>query len=241
MTIDQPLDQPLDRPLSTGSPAPAPTGGPPTSRARILIIGSGLALAAATVAVLLGWLPWGERNEFGYEAIAPIRDTAWLGILLDGLAMGVLAITVSLATCLLASGRGARWADVGAVVTIIGGLAFAMGAFARGAVSWFATAEAVGADAGSTVLTLVQDQEPGRLTLVAMAGFLLITVGTLVLAVAWWRSRTVPRWLPVTLAVLTVAQFTGFDGRALDVLQILLMVVFIVFAVIFVIRTRPVG
>ena len=232
----------IDRPMTTGVPEAPPTssGDRPdsgVSRARVFIVGGGLAAGAATVAALLVWLPWGERNEFSYQGVAPIRDTAWLGILLDALAMGVLAITVSLATCLLTSGRGRRCADVGAVVTVLGGLAFAMGAFARGAVSWFATADQVGGAAGSRMLALVQE-EPTRLMLVAMAGFLLFTVGILVLAVAWWRCRAVPRWLPITLAVLTVGQFTGLEGRALDVLQILVMAVLIVFAVVFVTRTR---
>lgn len=235
------IDQPLDRPLAGGPPATtaatAATDRPSTSRSRVVMIGTGLTLAAATVAGLLAWLPWGERNEFSHEAIAPIRDTAWLGILLDGLAVGVLAITVSLATCLLAPGRGRRWAEVGAVVTIIGGLAFAMGAFARGALSWFATAEVVDAETGAAMLTLVQE-EPGRLMIVAMAGFLLVSVGSLVLAGAWWRSRSVPRWLPITLVLVTLAQFTVFDGRALDVLQILVMLVFVVFAMVFM-RRHP--
>lgn len=238
MTIDQPLDR---NPVAGGTTTAAtgPAGGRTPSRTRTLLIGGGLLISALTVAGLLLWLPWGERNGFGYDSIAPIRDTAWLGIALDGFAFGLLTITASLATCMLAPGRGRRWAEVGAVVTIIGGLAFAMGAFARGAVSWFASDPTLGADAGRTLLALVED-EPARLLMVAMVGFLLVTVGMLVLAVAWWRSRSVPRWLPIALAVLTVAQFTVFEGRALDVLQILVMLVFAAFAIAFM-RRRPVG
>lgn len=241
MTIEQPLDQPVDRSPAQGAmtaPAIEAPGRPP-SRTRTVLVGGGLLISALAVAGLLLWLPWGERNDFGYDSIAPIRDTAWLGIALDGFAFGLLAITASLATCMLAPARGRRWAEVGAVVTIVGGLAFAMGAFARGAVSWFASDPALGADTGRTLLALIEG-EPGRLLLVAMAGFLLVTVGMLVLAVAWWRSRSVPRWLPIALAALTVAQFTVFEGRALDVLQILVMLVLAAFAIAF-LRRRPVG
>lgn len=241
----------IDQPLTTGSAESVPPSAPPpvpppaevatgaavgiASRARVWIVGTGLAVAATTVAGLLVWLPWGARNEFDHESIAPIRDTAWLGITLDGLAMGVLAVTVALASCMITPGRGGRWADVGAVITVLGGIAFAMGAFARGVLSWFATTESIGADAGGTLLALVTEA-PTRLLLVAMAGYLSVTVGTLILTVAWWRSRVLPRWLPITFAVLTVAQFTGFEGRALDVLQIVTMLTLVVFAVLFVAR-----
>lgn len=230
MTIDQPLIAgPGDGTPSSGPTPPSPVPGP---RARTWLVGGGLAVAGATLAALLVWLPWGARNAFDHASIQPIRDTAWLGMTLDGLAMGVLAVTVSIATCLLAPDRGRRWADVGSVLTVLGGIAFAMSAFGRGVLGWFATAESVGPAAGDALLTLVSE-DPTRLVLVTGGGFLSVTIGTLILAVAWWRSRVVPRWLPITLAVLTVAQFTFFEGRALDVVQILLMLSFVAFAVVF--------
>jgi hypothetical protein len=51
-----------------------------------------------------------------------------------------------------------------------------------------------------------------------MAGFLLFTLGSLVLMGALWRARSVPRWLPVAYLVLTVGVF-GLGGVVLNVVQ----------------------
>jgi hypothetical protein len=40
---------------------------------------------------------------------------------------------------------------------------------------------------------------------VPIGGALLIAVGSLVIAVALWRARTVPRWVPIVGAVSAVA------------------------------------
>jgi len=194
-----------------------------------------MAIGSLMVAAMLIWRPWGERNEFGYDAVQPIRDDAWIGTLVDAFGLCLVAITVSIATCILVRGRGRRWADVGAVVTILGGIAFAMGGFARGAVGWLATSDQIPVPAGTEMLRLVED-EPTHLMAVVMAGFLLFTLGTLALAVSWWRSAVVPRWLPVALIVLTIAQFSGIDDRLLDVLQVAVMGVFVCFAVLFLSR-----
>lgn len=210
--------------------------GPVVTPTRIGIVGSGLVLGSLLVAAMLIWRPWGERDEFGYDAVQPIRGDAWTGTLVDSFGLALVAITVSVATCVLVRGRGRRWADVGAVVTTVGGIAFAMGGFARGAVGWLATADQVPASGGAEVLRLVED-EPMHLMAVAMAGFLLFTLGTLALAVAWWRSAAVPRWLPITLIVLTVGQFSGINDRPLDVLQVVVMGVFVCFGGFFLTRT----
>jgi hypothetical protein len=59
---------------------------------------------------------------------------------------------------------------------------------------------------------------PGHLLGLQMAGFLLVTLGSLVLMGALWRSRSVPRWLPIGYAVLTVGLFV-LDGAALNIVQ----------------------
>ena len=40
---------------------------------------------------------------------------------------------------------------------------------------------------------------------VPIGGALLVAIGSLVLAVALWRARTVPRWLPIAGALTAVA------------------------------------
>jgi hypothetical protein len=229
-----------DLPSATTSPGrPATDEDLPASMgtARVRIVGAGLGFGAAAIAAMLVWKPWGERDELGYDAVRPIRDHAWTGTTVDAFAFALVSVTLAVATCALVRRRGRHWADVGAVVTVVGGIAFAMGGFARGAVVWLATADQVPADAGATVLQLVED-EPGHLMALAMAGFLLYTLGTLALTVAWWRSRVVPRWLTVALVVFTVAQFSGIDDRPLDLVQVACMGVLVCFAVFFVGRPQ---
>jgi hypothetical protein len=59
---------------------------------------------------------------------------------------------------------------------------------------------------------------PGHLMAVQMAGFLLFTLGSLILMAALWRARSVPRWLPVTFLALTVGLF-ALSGVALNVVE----------------------
>jgi hypothetical protein len=98
------------------------------------------------------WQPWGERNAISYADLAPNRDAGWLGGLLDGVAFGVVGVTLGLVVCVVAPARGAVWATAGAVLTGLGGVLFAAGIGPRA------------------------------------TGFLLFTLGSLVLMVALWRS-----------------------------------------------------
>src|SRR6185295_12000224 len=143
-----------------------------------------LALGAVAIAVIVLWQPWGERDALSYEDIAPHRDAAWLGTLVDGLAIAAVGVTLALAVCRLVRARGAALATFGSL-------------------SWYATSpDAVPPDAGSAFMTYVNDN-PGHVMLPQMIGFLLFTLGSLLLMGALWRSRSVPRWLPIAYLVLT--------------------------------------
>lgn len=186
--------------------------------ARPTLIAVILSLASLIVATIVLWQPWGERDSFGYADIAPHRDGAWLGALADGLAFAAAGITLGLAVCLLAPARGRVLAAIGTVGTALGGALFSAGMVGFGALAWYATnPAALSAEAGTTLLAQVKDN-PGHLLVIQMAGFLLFTVGALVLMVALWRARSVPRWLPVAYLVLTIATFaTG--GVVLNVVE----------------------
>ncbi len=113
---------------SPNGPEPGPSGsGADPGPARVNIVASALALGAITVAGMLAWRPWGDRDAFGYDDIEPLRDNAWVGTLADGFAFAVTAIALSLVTCHLVRARGSRWATTGAVITSLAGIAFAMG------------------------------------------------------------------------------------------------------------------
>jgi hypothetical protein len=198
--------------------APAATAAAAPGRVRAAIVSVLLTLGAVVLAVVVLWQPWGARDQLGYADLAPHRDAAWLGATVDGLAFAAVCLALGLAVCRLAPARGWVWATVGAVLTGIGGVAFAAGMVAFGSLAWYATStDAIPVAAGTAMMTYVDDN-PGHVLGLQMAGFLLATVGTLVLMVALWRARSVPRWLPIGYLVLTVGVFV-FSGVALNIVQ----------------------
>ena len=157
----------------------------------------------------------------------------WGAILIDALAFAVVGISLSIVVCGLARARGAVWATVGAVVTTLGGIALAMGEFGFAALSWYATdTDAVSVTEGTKLLDYSVDH-PEHGMVVQMAGFLLFTVGSILLLVALMRARSVPLWLPIVALVLIVAQFSPVPGRVLDFIQVAFMALLVVLAWLF--------
>jgi hypothetical protein len=188
------------------------------NRARVAIVAVVLTVAAIALAVTVLWQPWGERDALGYADLAPHRDAAWLGALIDGLSFAALGITLGIAVCLLAPARGAVLANVGAVLTGFGGLAFCAGMVSFGSFAWYATnTDAISVESGTALMTYIENN-PAHILGPQMAGFLLATLGSLVLMGALWRARAVPRWLPIAYLVLTIGVFAT-DGVVLNVIQ----------------------
>ena len=199
------------------------------SRARTAIVAATLALGAAMVATVLLFRPWPVRNSFLYQELAPIRDGIWTSILIDSLAFTAVTIGLSLVVAQLTPTRGAWLANVGAVVATIGGVLFAMGAFAFAMLTWYVTDPAVLPIADGTRLLEYAVANPEHGMLLQLGGFMLYTLGTLVLAVALIRAGSVPRWLPSAVIVLTIAQFATSD-RVLDFVQIAAMSLLVILA-----------
>lgn len=125
-------------------------------------------------------------------------------------------------------------ATIGAAATTLGGITFAMGAFGFAAVSWYATdTAAISVPAGTKLLDYTVDH-PEHGMVVQMAGFLLFTLGSILLLVALIRARTVPLWLPIASLVLIAAQFAPVPSRVLDFIQVGLMILLVVLASVFV-------
>jgi hypothetical protein len=215
----------------TGTAARPPTHG------RIRVVAGALAAAAATASVLLATTPWGERLDSGsdqilsYDTLVTVHDAAWASMLLDGFAYAVIGLALGLGVLHLARGRGRVLALLGAVITTAGGVLFAMGAAAMATIVWFAGADGLADGSGQTLVD-VANSHPGHLMGPSMAGFLLTTVGVLVLAGALFRARAVPVFAVVAYVVLVLAQFSPIPGRAMDFLQIAMMLVLIGFAAV---------
>ena len=200
---------------------------PPTTRVRGPIAAVVLASAAFTQIVLLLVRPWGERNDFLYDSVEPIRTNLWAGMFVDGVTFAAIGITLSLVVCNLVRSRGSAWATVGAVVTSLGAILYAMGALALGTVVWYATStSAIGVDAGRDLMEYAigsgAQPKASPATIPTIAGFMTFTVGSVLLFAALIRATVVPRWLPIALIVATVAEFLS-QGRAADVVQIVWM------------------
>jgi hypothetical protein len=154
-----------------------------------------LAASSSVVVVLLATTPWGDRLDSGsdeildYQSLLEVRDAAWASTLVDSFAFAVIGLTLGLGVLHLARARGRIVSLIGAALTTAGGILFAMGGTAFASVTWFITADGLTDGAGQSLVDYANDH-PGHLVGPSMAGFLLTTIGALVLSVA--RSRSPP-------------------------------------------------
>jgi hypothetical protein len=214
-------------------PGPAVASGP----GRVRVAAAGLAVSAATISVLLATTPWGDRlnsssdEVLTYDKLLDVRDAAWSSMLLDSFAFAVVGLTLGLGVLHLVRGKGRIAALVGAVLTTVGGILFAMGGAAFATVVWFITADGLPDGTGESLVDYANDNV-GHLMGVDMAGFVLMTLGSLVIAGALIRARAVPVAAVVVFVLLTLAQFSGMPGRPMDFLQIAMMLLLIGFAAV---------
>ena len=210
---------------------------PSPSRAPIRVAATALGASAATVCVLLATTPWGDRIDssaeevLNYDDLVRVHDAAWPSMLIDGFAYAVIGITVGLGVLHLARGRGRLAALVGAVMTAAGGILFAMGAAGFATIIWFAGSDGILSDTGQSLVDLANNNRSHMMG-PEMVGFLLTMVGSLVLAAVLIRARAVPRYAVVVYILLTLAQFSGIPGRAMDFLQIAMMLVLMALAAV---------
>ena len=188
---------------------------------RIRLVAATLAAASATLAVLVVTHPWGERLDssaddvLAYDQIVDNHANAWPAMLADVVAFGLVAVCAAIGVAHLVRGRGRAVATVGGVLVVLGGLLSAMGSFAFTTVVYFAAELPEGA--GRDLVDTAND-DVTHLLGVEMAGFLLVTLGSLVLAAALLRGRVVPRPPVVAFVLLTIGLF-AVTGTALDLVQ----------------------
>ncbi|BBG05002.1 MULTISPECIES: hypothetical protein [Pseudonocardia] len=214
------------RPAAAEAPRPvARTAG----RARVAA--AGLAIAAAVAAVNLLVRPLAADATADRAAVLAVREAVWLFGAVGGIATGAVFVALGLVVCLVVpAGRGYASATSGAALTVLGGISFAAGFFAFGVSSWFATLPLDDPAASVALFDAVQ-ADAMRSFGPQLAGFLLASVGTVLLAVALWRSRTVPRWLPATTVLALVAMFLVGGGLLYDLLHAAFMATLVVLAV----------
>ena len=196
----------------TTQTAPSPTGASPVLRRRVEIVA--LLLALTAVAAVPGGLLWPEPaaggETYAYSDIQPVRDL-WWGLLVVLSASLVINVPAqALLTTFLVRGRGSAWATAGAVVLWVGTALYAVGGAGWAAAYYFATAPGVDA----SVIERIND-DGAHLFGVMVPGALLVAVGTVIQAVGLWRSRAVPRWIPLlwlTIVATFVVPGNGVTG-----------------------------
>jgi hypothetical protein len=166
----------------------------PVLRRRIGIVA--LLLALTAVVAVPGGLLWPEPSgggeTYAYSDIQPVRDL-WWGLLVALSACLVINVPAqALLTTFLVRGRGSAWATVGAVVMWIGTALYAVGGAGWAAAYYFATAPGV----DPSVIERIND-DAAHVFGVMIPGALLVAVGTVIQVVGLWRSRAVPRWIPL--------------------------------------------
>lgn len=185
------------------------------TRRRIGLVG--LILAITSVAALPGGLLWPSPADGGetyaYSDIFPVRDRWWglLVFLSANLILNVLAQAI--ATIVLVRRRGAAWATIGGLVMWVGTALYAVGVGGWAAIYYFATDPAVGAAAGTAVMESTAD-DMAHLFGPIISGSLLVAIGTVIQVVGLWRSKAVPRWIPLLWLMIVPTFIIPGNGAA---------------------------
>jgi hypothetical protein len=197
----------------TDPPSSEGTAPDPVRRSRVAVLAVVIAVASLAMLPCAYLYPEAASGDdvYRFADLADIRDR-WWGVNVALAASMALAVPgVALAGMLLARRRGATWATVGGVLMCIGAALCAVGLGGVATAYWFATDTAALDPATATGLVdAVSDAS--LLYALAAPGIALVGVGTVVQAVGLWRSRNLPRWVPVLSATVLVTFFLSYGG-----------------------------
>jgi len=141
----------------------------------------------------------------GYADIAGVRSYVWAFFIIAGVQLVIGASAAAMAGWLLAPRRGSRWATAGASLIWLGAALYGVGIGGWATIYYFGTDTRVLEPAVATRLIDHVNDDTARMLAVPIGGALLIAIGSLVLSVALWRARTVPRWLPIATVITAIA------------------------------------
>ena len=197
--------------MSTTTVRPNVVPADPVTRRRIGVIG--LVLVISNVIATPGGVLWPEPSgggeTYSYADIQPLRDR-WWGLLVGLSVSALLGVTAqAFLTGYLVRRRGAAWATTGGVLIWIGIAFQAVGVGGLAATYYFATG--VDATTGGAVVGNAND-DLLHLFGPMLAGALTVAVGTVVQAVGLWRSRAVPRWVPVLVLFIVISFVVPGNG-----------------------------
>lgn len=189
--------------LSPDTAAAETAAADAATRHRVALLALTLAVTAvlATVGGLFWPEPAGGGETYSYADIADQR-TLWWGLLMGLAAMAVVNVPMqALAVMVLVRRRGSRLATTGGVLMWVGAGLQVVGVAGWAAVYFFATDPSVDATAGSAVIEAA-NSDLGHLFGLMIPGAAMVLLGTILQCVGLFRSRSVPKWVPI--AALTI-------------------------------------
>jgi hypothetical protein len=176
-------------------------------------------VSAFALSVLSFAKPFGAGGDTlpDYAGLAPHRDYVWAFFTGAGVQLVIGATAAALATMLLARNR---WGTVGGATVWLGAALYGVGIGGWATAYYFGTDPGLAPRIGTALIDRIND-DTAHVLAVPIGGALLVGLGTLILAVALWRARTVPRWVPIVGALAAVATiaippdtFAGMAGEA---------------------------
>lgn len=215
-------------------PAPTPTTPSPTPRtgpdpAGALALRRLFAACLAVTAVgSVTWVALEPPFPEGYDARLAAIDEAGTGAAVSAVlftASQLPWIVAVVGIAWLAHRGSSRFATVGGTLAVIGGFGHAV----FGGAMLVTVLMSRDADERAVMAGLLEAIEGSPLLVPFMAAGLLGTVlGTLFLGVALWRSRVVPRWVPLVLWAFLVVEFvgTGLSDHATYLSSVCLLLAF---------------
>ena len=206
-------DQPalLDQQTTADIPAETRSFLRPLAAAALglIVVGNALSL------LLTGFTPNGDpSNGFAFQEIAGHPDRFWAFTAFGGVGQALLTTGTAFAVCLLVRARGSVLARVGAVLSVLSGALLSAGLASIGVLYGYATDRAALDPADGQAFVDYANDHTWRFTALVTPGAVCGIIAMLLIAVALWRGRAVPRWIPVVLLVGTLAGFVISSGLA---------------------------
>jgi hypothetical protein len=163
-----------------------------------------LVLGTVLRAVFLLWHPPFTTDFYDYEQVSAWADD-WYPMHMAVGAPGFATLFIGLAavTAVLCARRGGVPAVIGGVLASAGGIAFAFGLAAEGAVwGWALDPAVIDAEAGAALLRGIESGPQLTTPILLAASGVVIPLGVLLQLIALAVARTVPLWLPIATLVI---------------------------------------
>jgi hypothetical protein len=181
------------------------------TRTRIAVVCVVLALTAvAAVPIGLFW-PGGTNSGTALTVadVASYRQTWWVFIMSSAVLTSLNVPAQAIAVLALVRERGAKAATWGAGLMWVGAVLEAVGLAGFGSAYFYPSDPSVSHAAGAAVFSSIADDHL-HLLAIQLPGHLLSTIGIVVQSVALFRSKAVPKWVPIiSLSILVTYVIPG--------------------------------